>query len=152
MFLGTTHFHECPVQPNLPIYITVIGATGLFSLLLMYLRNTLDDCLLARFCSVFSLMLCVFIVCWFFAGEGKRCYIFGSLGQNYYQSSKYFYLYINNSEPKVNDCYMLFFQVPTGFTPYILPVMTPPVLEFTVIEPCTCLHFGSTIYAFCVCP
>ncbi|XP_048041780.1 transmembrane protein 272-like [Megalobrama amblycephala] len=66
--LGTTHFHECPVQPNLPIYITVIGATGLFSLLLMYLRNTLDDCLLARFCSAFSLMLCVFIVCWFFAG------------------------------------------------------------------------------------
>ncbi|ROL45585.1 Cytidine deaminase [Anabarilius grahami] len=64
---GTTHFHECPVQPNLPIYITVIGATGLFSLLLMYLRNTLDDCLLARFCSAFSLMLCVFIVCWFFA-------------------------------------------------------------------------------------
>ncbi|CAM4515607.1 unnamed protein product [Leuciscus chuanchicus] len=66
--LGTIHFHECPVQPKLPVYMTVIGATGLLSLLLMYLRNTLDDCPLARFCTAFILMLCVFIVCWFIAG------------------------------------------------------------------------------------
>ncbi|XP_051982931.1 transmembrane protein 272-like [Xyrauchen texanus] len=66
--LGTIHFHECPVQPYLPIYLTVIGASGLLSLLLLYIRNTLDDCLLARFCCVFSLMLYIFNACWFFAG------------------------------------------------------------------------------------
>ncbi|KTF89907.1 hypothetical protein cypCar_00042844 [Cyprinus carpio] len=68
MFLGVIHFHECPVQPNLPIYVTVIGVTGLLSLLVMYLRNTLDDGLLVRFCSAFSFTLYLFIVCWFIAG------------------------------------------------------------------------------------
>ncbi|KAI7802944.1 hypothetical protein IRJ41_000243, partial [Triplophysa rosa] len=67
--LGIIHFHECPVQPNLPTYLIVIGAGGLLSMLLMYLRNTMDDCLLVRFCSVFLLMLFVFIVCWFFTGS-----------------------------------------------------------------------------------
>lgn len=94
MFLGTIHFQECPVQPNLPIYVTVIGATGLLSLLVMYLRNTLDDCLLAPFCSAFSFTLYLFIVCWFIAGERKRYYITDSEGQSYCQSSvstTYFY-------------------------------------------------------------
>lgn len=66
--LGAIHYHECPVQPKLPLYVTVIGVTGLLSLLLMYLRNSLDDCLLARLCSAVSLMLYMFIVCWFFTG------------------------------------------------------------------------------------
>nr|XP_055053885.1 transmembrane protein 272-like [Misgurnus anguillicaudatus] len=66
--LGVIHLYECPVQPNLPIYLTVTGASGLLSMLLIYIRNTMDDCLLARVCSVFSLTLYVFIVCWFIAG------------------------------------------------------------------------------------
>ncbi len=147
MFLGTIHFHECPVQPNLPIYVTVIGATGLLSLLLMYLRNTLNDCLLARFCSAFSFTLYLFIVCWFITGERKRCHITDGEGQSYCQSNvctTFFIIYLNNSETKINDGLILFFQVPTGFTPYILPTMSPPVLETTVTEPCICLHFGLT--------
>ncbi|XP_043099256.1 zgc:103586 isoform X1 [Puntigrus tetrazona] len=66
--LGAIHFYECPVQPNLPTYVTVIGAAGLLSLLIMYLRNTLDDCLLVGFCGAFSCTLYLFIVCWFIAG------------------------------------------------------------------------------------
>lgn len=54
-------------------------------------------------------------------------------------------IYLNNSETKINGGFILFFQVPTGFTPYILPTMSPPVLETTVTEPCICLHFGLTI-------
>lgn len=61
------------------------------------------------------------------------------------------YVYINNSEIKTNGTLVLFFQVPTGFTPYILPTMFPPALETTVTKPCICLHFGLTIYAFFVC-
>ncbi len=55
------------------------------------------------------------------------------------------FIYLNNSETKINDGLILFFQVPTGFTPYIHPTMSPPVLETTVTEPCICLHFGLTI-------
>ncbi len=126
MFLGTIHFQECPVQPNLPIYVTVIGATGLLSLLVMYLRNTLDDCLLARFCSAFSFTLYLFIVCWFIAGERKICYITDckKLLSVQCQSNIFFIIYLNNSETKINAVLSGTYWIYSIYPPNYVPTST----------------------------
>ncbi|XP_052416002.1 zgc:103586 isoform X2 [Carassius gibelio] len=100
--LGVIHLHECPVQPNLPIYVTVIGLTGLLSLLVMYLRDTLDDSLLVRFCSAFSFTLYIFIVCWFVAGTHwiysiyPPNYVPTSTGDHCHKTLYLFAFWINN--------------------------------------------------------
>ncbi|KAL7875968.1 hypothetical protein AOLI_G00109310 [Acnodon oligacanthus] len=66
--LGTIHFHECPVQPHIPTYLIVIGACGVISLILAYLKNTLHEGALSQLCTVSIFCILLFSICWMLTG------------------------------------------------------------------------------------
>ncbi|KAF1381713.1 hypothetical protein PFLUV_G00156860 [Perca fluviatilis] len=66
--LGAIHLHSCPVQPNIPIYLIVLGTTSLVSLSLTYTRANPGDGMVSIMCSVCTVVLHLFSFCWFIAG------------------------------------------------------------------------------------
>lgn len=41
--LGAKHLYQCPIQPNIPIYMIVMGASTIFALLLTYTSTTFES-------------------------------------------------------------------------------------------------------------
>lgn len=61
-------FYDCPVQPYIPVYLIVMGVTGIFSLILTYFASTRKT---RKACVVSSAALGVvhfFNFCWLIAG------------------------------------------------------------------------------------
>lgn len=70
--LGGTQLHNCPVQPYIPIYLIVLGLTGILSLVLTYFASTRKS---RQSCIMTSAALCVvhfFNFCWLVAGRGEH--------------------------------------------------------------------------------
>lgn len=63
------HLNDCPVQRKIPVFLIVMGVTGLVCLMLSYIRNTLEDGGISLLCSMCSIVCYTFIFCWFIAGE-----------------------------------------------------------------------------------
>ncbi|KAI4895740.1 hypothetical protein NFI96_024041 [Prochilodus magdalenae] len=66
--LGVIHFHECPIQPPIPTYLIVIGACGVISLMLAYLKNTLQEGASSQLFTVCIFCILLFSICWMVAG------------------------------------------------------------------------------------
>ncbi|XP_054462488.1 transmembrane protein 272-like [Anoplopoma fimbria] len=66
--LGATHLSHCPVQPNIPIYLIVLGTIHLLSLSLTYTRKNWGDGMVSVMCSTLTAVLHLFSFGWFFAG------------------------------------------------------------------------------------
>ncbi|KAL0970281.1 hypothetical protein UPYG_G00239820 [Umbra pygmaea] len=67
--LGAMHLNDCPLQPYIPIYLVVIGATSIASLLLFYFNNTLDTSYFSLLSSSTIILLQLFNLGWFIAGS-----------------------------------------------------------------------------------
>ncbi|AWP21547.1 Hypothetical protein SMAX5B_015583 [Scophthalmus maximus] len=66
--LGATHLSRCPVQPNVPIFLMVLGAASLLSLSLTYTRSTWKVGAVSLISSACTAFLYFFSLCWFIAG------------------------------------------------------------------------------------
>ncbi|XP_068116359.1 transmembrane protein 272-like [Hyperolius riggenbachi] len=62
--MGAIYQHNCPIQPYIPIFLIVMGATHLLACILLFLRPVLGVCImvLEGFIGLFSLA-------WFIAGS-----------------------------------------------------------------------------------
>ncbi|XP_040908593.1 transmembrane protein 272-like isoform X1 [Toxotes jaculatrix] len=67
--VGATHLSRCPVQPNIPIYLIVMGAASLLSLSLTYTSSTCTDGAVHILSLVCTGFLHFFTFCWFIAGS-----------------------------------------------------------------------------------
>ncbi|KAM6903304.1 transmembrane protein 272-like isoform 1-T2 [Lycodopsis pacificus] len=66
--LGATHLGRCPVQPNIPIYLIVLGTVHLLSLSLTYSQTSWGDGMAYSMCSACMAVLHLFSFGWFLAG------------------------------------------------------------------------------------
>ncbi|KAJ4927882.1 hypothetical protein JOQ06_015683 [Pogonophryne albipinna] len=67
--LGLTHLQRCPVEPILPIYLIVLGATTLLSLSMTYIMTNREGARVPNMCSVCITLLYLFSFGWFIAGS-----------------------------------------------------------------------------------
>ncbi|XP_044028647.1 transmembrane protein 272-like isoform X2 [Siniperca chuatsi] len=66
--LGATHLHRCPIQPYIPIYLIVLGASSLLSLSLTYTKSAWGDGIVFILSSSCVTLLHLFSFGWFIAG------------------------------------------------------------------------------------
>ncbi|XP_077143600.1 transmembrane protein 272-like [Ranitomeya variabilis] len=62
--IGVLYKNECPLNPLIPIYLIVSGASYLLTILLLPLKNCCR-----QLCAVLEGFLLIFIVCWLIAGS-----------------------------------------------------------------------------------
>lgn len=65
---GATHVGSCPVQPNIPIYLIVMGSVSILALSMTYLRSIYKDGVIFVLSSAFMTFLHIFSFAWFIAG------------------------------------------------------------------------------------
>ncbi|XP_044028649.1 transmembrane protein 272-like isoform X4 [Siniperca chuatsi] len=66
--IGATHLHRCPIQPYIPIYLIVLGASSLLSLSLTYTKSAWGDGIVFILSSSCVTLLHLFSFGWFIAG------------------------------------------------------------------------------------
>ncbi|XP_032435839.1 transmembrane protein 272-like [Xiphophorus hellerii] len=67
--LGATHMHRCTVQPNIPIYLVVLGASSLLSLVFTYCTSGFQDGALHVLSLACMTFLHIFSFAWLIAGS-----------------------------------------------------------------------------------
>lgn len=65
---GVKHLDQCPIQPNIPVYLIVTGVTILLALLLTYTRPTLENPLVFALATGCTAFLHFHNFCWLVAG------------------------------------------------------------------------------------
>ncbi|XP_045915246.1 transmembrane protein 272-like [Micropterus dolomieu] len=78
--LGATHVGRCPVQPYIPIYLIVLGATSLLSLSVTYTKSVWGDGIVFILSSTCMSFLHLFSFGWFIAGT---CWVYPVYPPNY---------------------------------------------------------------------
>lgn len=76
-FLGAYFLRECPVQPYIPVYLIVFGVFVLLVLVVSFLglfrgsleKDTYELLALSMLFISISIILYLFVVCWFITGE-----------------------------------------------------------------------------------
>ncbi|KAJ3608608.1 hypothetical protein NHX12_023140 [Muraenolepis orangiensis] len=66
--LGTMHFHSCPAQPYIPIYLTVLGVSSLLLLTLTYFQSPGKQGVVSPLTTACISLLFLFNTCWLVAG------------------------------------------------------------------------------------
>ncbi|XP_041811751.1 transmembrane protein 272-like [Chelmon rostratus] len=66
--VGLTNLGHCPLQPNIPIYLIVLGASSLLSLSLTYTRSIWQDGCISILSLTCTTLLHLFTLSWFIAG------------------------------------------------------------------------------------
>ncbi|XP_053351308.1 uncharacterized protein LOC128520894 [Clarias gariepinus] len=67
--LGAIHVNECPIHPHIPIYLIVIGVSGIILLMLAYWTNSLDNEVWKVRCLICILLMVIFNIIWFLRGK-----------------------------------------------------------------------------------
>ncbi|XP_056318741.1 transmembrane protein 272-like [Danio aesculapii] len=74
--IGANFLRDCPVQPNIPVYLIVLGVFFLLALIgslgLLYglqAKDTYEMLLLSMLVISISFILYLFVVCWFITGS-----------------------------------------------------------------------------------
>lgn len=66
--LGVKHLDQCPIQPNIPMYLIVMGVTILLALLLTYTRTMFENPLVFAVATGCMVFLHFHNFCWLIAG------------------------------------------------------------------------------------
>ncbi|CAK6949296.1 transmembrane protein 272-like [Scomber scombrus] len=67
--VGATHIKSCPVQPFIPIYLSVLGAASIISLILTYSQRISESGIIYILISICMSFLHIFTFCWIIAGS-----------------------------------------------------------------------------------
>ncbi|XP_062372230.1 transmembrane protein 272-like [Sardina pilchardus] len=67
--MGTMHLNDCPIQPNIPVFLIVTGVFGLLSLMLTYTKNIFEEGGIYLLCSICSIISSTFVIFWLIAGS-----------------------------------------------------------------------------------
>ncbi|KAM4539883.1 transmembrane protein 272-like [Odontesthes bonariensis] len=78
--VGATHLDSCPVQPNIPIYLIVLGATSILSLSFTYNISANKDSAINIVSSACMTILHIFNFAWLIAGT---CWVYNIYPPNY---------------------------------------------------------------------
>ncbi|XP_053190884.1 transmembrane protein 272-like [Scomber japonicus] len=67
--VGAAHINACPVQPFVPIYLSVLGAASIISLTLTYSQRMSESGIIYILISTCMSFLHIFTFCWIIAGS-----------------------------------------------------------------------------------
>ncbi|XP_078811316.1 transmembrane protein 272-like [Oryzias latipes] len=67
--VGAMHLQLCPVEPKIPVYLTVMGASSICSLLASYLSVGLKNSPVYRLSAAVTVLLKMFSLAWLIAGS-----------------------------------------------------------------------------------
>ncbi|KAM4725173.1 transmembrane protein 272-like [Anableps anableps] len=84
--LGATHMDDCPVQPNVPVYLIVLGASSLLSLLFTYCTSGFQDGAIHILSLACMTVLHIFSFAWLIAGSS---WVYAVYPPDYSQTNRY---------------------------------------------------------------
>ncbi|XP_038135282.1 transmembrane protein 272-like [Cyprinodon tularosa] len=84
--LGATHMDRCPQQPKIPVYLIVLGATSLLSLIFTYSSSGYQDGAVHILSVVCMTFLHIFSFAWLIAGSS---WVYSIYPPNYSEKDQY---------------------------------------------------------------
>ncbi|KAK5611012.1 hypothetical protein CRENBAI_023066 [Crenichthys baileyi] len=84
--LGAIHMDHCPVQPNVPVYLIVLGATSLLSLIFTYSSTGYQDGAVHILSLACMTVLHIFSFAWLIAGSS---WVYAVYPPNYSGKERY---------------------------------------------------------------
>ncbi|CAN9503697.1 unnamed protein product [Ophioblennius macclurei] len=65
---GALYIGHCPLQPNIPIYLVVLGASNIIALTISYIMPACGHTLIGLLTRSIGGLIYIFLFCWFIAG------------------------------------------------------------------------------------